>query len=58
MSPSPVTTLTTPGGYPASFIKAATLKADNGVYSAGFNTTVHPLIKLLNNISLNCINKI
>lgn len=46
VNPSPVIILTTPGGNPASLIRAATLKADNGVYSAGFKTTVHPILRL------------
>nr|AAX26378.1 unknown [Schistosoma japonicum] len=38
-------TLNTPGGKPASLNKAAKYNADNGVCSAGFNTTVHPAHK-------------
>lgn len=37
-----VTMLTTPGGIPASWPKAANCNADNGVSSAGFITAVQP----------------
>ena len=40
--PVPKTTFTVPGGKPASLIKAASFKADKGVSSLGFNTTVQP----------------
>src|SRR5882757_2026816 len=41
-SPSPVRTLTTPGGTPASSQIAATRSIVIGVCSAGFTTTVQP----------------
>ena len=40
--PSPVITLTTPGGMPASRHSAASRNAVSGVCSAGLTTTVHP----------------
>lgn len=43
--PNPVTILTTPGGKPASLNNWANLKAERGVYSAGFKTTVQPVHK-------------
>lgn len=49
-----MTTFTTPGGNPASLIREAILKADKGVCSAGFNTTVQPILIIL----LNKYNKI
>lgn len=42
VGPYPGTTLTTPGGNPASLIRAATASAVRGVCSAGFRTIVHP----------------
>ena len=42
VSPSPVTTLSTPGGSPASAAISANRSAVSGVNSAGFNTTVFP----------------
>src|SRR6516225_8627103 len=41
-SPTPFTTLTTPGGSPTSSNQFATSSAVNGVCSAGFSTLVHP----------------
>lgn len=43
--PKPGTTLTTPGGKPASLINWAQYKAVKGVCSAGFKITVLPKIK-------------
>jgi hypothetical protein len=40
--PKPGTTLTTPGGKPASAISSATARVDSGVSSAGLRTTVLP----------------
>ncbi len=40
--PPPVTMLTTPGGSSACMQMSANSKADSGVVSAGFNTTVLP----------------
>jgi hypothetical protein len=40
--PSPVTTLTTPAGTPASRQSSPSRSADSGVCSAGFRTTVLP----------------
>ncbi len=45
MSPNPETMLMTPSGNPASLISYAILKADKGVCSAVFMTTVHPAAK-------------
>lgn len=42
VGPYPGTTLTTPGGNPASLMRAATARAVSGVCSAGFRTIVHP----------------
>ena len=42
VSPSPVTTLTTPGGMPASSASSPSRSAVSGVCSAGLSTTVHP----------------
>ena len=42
VSPAPVTTLTTPGGSPASRTISASLSAVSGVVSAGLSTTVLP----------------
>jgi hypothetical protein len=39
---SPVTTLNTPGGNPASSTSAASLSVEIGVCSAGLATKVHP----------------
>jgi hypothetical protein len=36
---------TTPSGNPASMISSPIFNADNGVYSAGLITTVHPAAK-------------
>lgn len=44
--PSPVSIFKTPFGKHASLNKDAALKADRGVYSAGFKTIVLPLIIL------------
>ena len=41
-SPKPVTTLTTPGGSPASSISSPSRSAESGVCSAGLSTTVQP----------------
>ena len=41
-SPSPVITLRTPAGRPASWASSANARAVSGVNSAGFRTTVHP----------------
>src|ERR1700692_4117310 len=43
-SPKPVTTLSTPGGKPASRHSCASRSDDRGVSSAGFNTTVQPAV--------------
>ena len=40
--PSPVTTLNTPGGKPASWISSASISAVSGVCSAGLSTRVQP----------------
>ncbi len=40
--PSPVSTLTTPGGKPASSASSPSRRALSGVCSAGLSTTVHP----------------
>jgi hypothetical protein len=40
--PKPVTTLTTPGGKPASSNSSANSSVDADVNSDGFNTTVQP----------------
>ncbi len=40
--PSPVTTLRTPSGTPASKASSASRRAVSGVCSAGFKTTVQP----------------
>ena len=40
--PSPVTTLNTPSGTPASSASSASRSADSGVSSAGFTTSVQP----------------
>ena len=42
VSPSPVTTLRTPGGKPASSASSPSRSAVSGVCSAGFSTTVQP----------------
>lgn len=42
VGPYPGTTFTTPGGKPASLMRAATANAVSGVCSAGFTITVHP----------------
>ena len=42
VDPAPVTTLTTPGGNPASATSSASSSAVSGVVSAGFSTTVFP----------------
>ncbi len=42
MAPSPVTTLNTPGGSPASAAIPAKHRAVSGVNSAGFKMTVFP----------------
>jgi hypothetical protein len=47
--------LTTPGGNPASSIKEAIFKADNGVCSAVFMTTVQPAARAGANFHA-CIN--
>src|SRR5690606_37428801 len=39
---SPVRTLKTPGGKPASLARCTSASAENGVNSDGFNTTVQP----------------
>ena len=41
--PSPGTTLSTPGGSPASRVTSANRSAVSGVHSAGFSTTVLPV---------------
>jgi len=41
-SPGPVTTLSTPGGSPASSINPARRSTANVAYSDGLSTTVHP----------------
>src|SRR5688500_9810231 len=40
--PSPVTTLNTPGGKPASWTSAANSRVEAGACSAGLTTTVQP----------------
>ena len=40
--PQPVTTLTTPGGNPASWTSFASARVETGVWSLGLTTTVHP----------------
>ena len=40
--PSPVSTLTTPSGTPASWIRRASRRSVSGVSSAGLATTVQP----------------
>ena len=42
VAPSPVTTFSTPAGRPAWAASSANNKADSGVNSAGFSTTVLP----------------
>ena len=42
VSPSPVRTLITPAGIPASSASSPIRSAVSGVCSAGFSTTVHP----------------
>ena len=42
LGPSPSTTLNTPSGIPASVANSAKSRAESGVSSLGFNTTVHP----------------
>ena len=42
VSPRPVTTLTTPGGKPASSTSSPSRNAVSGVSSAGLSTTVQP----------------
>ena len=42
VSPSPVTTLSTPAGMPASSASSPMRRAVSGVCSAGLSTTVHP----------------
>ena len=41
-SPKPVTTLSTPGGMPASSASSASRSAESGVCSAGLSTAVQP----------------
>ena len=43
VSPKPVMMFTTPLGNPASWISSPSRRADSGVSSAGFNTTVQPV---------------
>ncbi len=45
VSPSPLTTLRTPGGRPASSASCASRAPDSGAHSAGLWTTVHPAAK-------------
>ena len=45
VSPSPVTTLITPSGIPASATRPAKRSAVSGVCSAGLRTMVHPVAK-------------
>src|SRR3954453_22555489 len=42
-APEPVTTLTTPGGKPASFTNSTTRTTASGSCGAGFTTTVLPM---------------
>ena len=42
VAPSPVTTLKTPGGSPASLKMRASSSVVSGVYSEGFTTVVQP----------------
>ncbi len=42
VDPSPVSTLSTPGGISASSASSPRRSAVNGVCSAGFKSTVHP----------------
>src|SRR5690606_22276596 len=45
LSPKPLTTLSTPGGSPASRARLASLAALSGAHSAGLWTTVQPAAK-------------
>lgn len=45
VGPYPVRIFTTPAGKPASIMSSPILKAVNGVCSAGFITTVHPVAR-------------
>ena len=45
VGPNPVTMFKTPGGRPASIKISPKRRAERGVCSAGFKTTVHPVAK-------------